>query len=82
MSIKDIIWPWGRIKALKNEVSMTRAYARGLESVMVELKDDLNEATTQYKHEKLERIHLEALLKKAHFRDPKTGRYGKQGQYK
>ena len=88
MSIMDIIWPWGRIKQLDQQRRSL------LEELSFEI-GQRHELKREYKEEweradrlftkviKLadENLRYRRLLDNSHYRNPETGRIGKQGEY-
>ena len=85
MSISDIINPWG---ALREAKWLSASQKREIEALYVKLGETerkaseaaTNELVIRVLRSKLER--LEDTLKQAHFRDPKTGRFGRKGERK
>lgn len=82
MSISDIINPWG---ALREAKWLAASQKREIEALYVKLGEAetkaseaaTNELIIRVLRSKLER--LEDTLKQGHFRDPKTGRFGRKG---
>jgi hypothetical protein len=85
MNISEIINPWG---ALREARWLSASQQREIEALYVKLGEAetkaseaaTNELVIRVLRSKLER--LEDTLKQAHFRDPKTGRFGRKGERK
>ena len=88
MSIMDIIWPWGRIKQLDQERAVRAAektyFLSELERREQQAEEERERADRlSNKVIKLadENLRLRRLMENSHYRDPETGRIGKQGEY-
>ena len=85
MSISDILNPWS---ALREARWLADAQKREIEALYTQLgaaetkasEAATNELVSRVLRSKLER--LDDILKKAYFRDPKTGRFGAKGERK
>lgn len=85
MSIWDIINPWGALREARWLVAIQKREIEALYAKLGETeRKAANSATDglviRVLRSKIER--LEDTLKKAHFRDPKTGRLGAKGVVK
>ena len=85
MSISDILNPWGALRQARCTVACQQREIEALYIKLGEAETKASEAATnelviRVLRSKLER--LEDILKKAYFRDPKTGRFGAKGERK
>jgi hypothetical protein len=67
------IWPWSKIDALEQKVLE-------LECEVSEMEDALDIQASMIKNTELRLTSMRSLVRRAHFRDPKTGRIGRKGQ--
>lgn len=88
MSITDIIWPWGALRAARKELAQAEHTADWLEARAESLRSDLEVAhrrnrNLEGRNSSLSQTitHLRDVLSRSHYRDPKTGRIGKRGEY-
>ena len=72
----NIIWPWTARKA----VDAHKADADRLHAMNSRLEKKLREVELHQRILRSELERLQALLKNAHFRNPKTGRLGRKGE--
>jgi predicted RNase H-like nuclease (RuvC/YqgF family) len=85
MSIWDIINPWGALREARWLVAIQKREIEALYAKLGETERKASNSATdglviRVLRSKIER--LEDTLKKAHFRDPKTGRLGAKGVVK
>ena len=85
MSLSDILNPWGALREARCTVACQKREieARYTQLGAAETKASeaaTNELVIRVLRSKIER--LEDTLKKAFFRDPKTGRFGRKGERK
>lgn len=73
MSIMDIINPWGALRRARLELEAVEYDFQRVDWETIRWMD-------RYDALKQENAVLRIRLKKAHFRDPKTGRLGKRGE--
>lgn len=85
MSISDIIWPWG---ALRRERKTQEGQNQWFLTELAHCEERLNSERERADNlsNKVIRLSDENLryrrwLNNSHYRDPKTGRIGKQGEY-
>lgn len=84
MSISDIINPWGALRRLRQRYddlcANTTAALRNAERKVEESEKEAREARLRAAIAKTDITKLEAALREAHFRNPKTGRIGRKGE--
>lgn len=84
MSISDIINPWGALRRERQRYddlcANTTAALRNAERKVEESEKEAREARLRAAIAKTDITKLEAALKEAHFRNPKTGRLGRKGE--
>lgn len=88
MSIIDIIWPWGALSRARKEFAAAERTLNWSCERAEQLRDDLEVAyrrnrNLEERNVSLSRAatHYRNVLAHSHYRDPKTGRIGKRGQY-
>jgi hypothetical protein len=67
------IWPWSKIDALEQKVLELELQAFNAQ-IEAELRSNM------IKNAELRLTSMRSLVKRAHFRNPKTGRIGRKGQ--
>lgn len=67
------IWPWSKIDALEQKVLELELQAFNAQ-IEAELRSNM------LKNAELRLSSMRSLIRRAHFRDPKTGRIGRKGQ--
>ena len=84
----DIIWPWGRIKqldqqrrSLLEELNLTLNQSQELKREYKEERDRADRLSNKVIKLADENLRLRRLMENSHYRDPETGRIGKQGEY-
>lgn len=84
MSISDIINPWGALRRLRQRhddlCANTSAALMAAEYKVAQSEKEAREARLRAAIAKTDITKLEAALKEAHFRNPKTGRLGRKGE--
>lgn len=84
MSISDIINPWGALRRERQRYddlcANTTAALRNAERKVEESEKEAREARLRAAIAKTDITKLEAALREAHFRNPKTGRIGRKGE--
>ena len=85
MSIKDIIWPWGALSEERTVRAAEKAYflseLERRERQLEEERDRADRLSTKVIKLADENLRLRRLMENSHYRDPETGRIGKQGEY-
>jgi regulator of sirC expression with transglutaminase-like and TPR domain len=72
----NIIWPW----AARKVIDAHKLDADRLDAMNSRLERKLKESELHQRILRTELERLQDLLKKAHFRNPKTGRIGRKGE--
>lgn len=84
MSISDIINPWGALRRERQRyyglLASTDVALREAEHKVAQSEKEAREARLRAAIAKTDITKLEAALKEAHFRNPKTGRLGRKGE--
>lgn len=87
MKLKTIFWPWSQLIDLEREVGDANERARKAEADKVRVDRALSETLAELRQTKYDNQRLEQdwcknteLLRKAHFRNPATGRLGRKGE--
>ena len=80
MSLSDIINPWGALRRLHQRYADLCSELRRAELKLSETDREAREARLKASLAKVHISTLEAALKQAHFRNPKTGRMGRKGE--
>lgn len=85
MSIKDIIWPWGALSEERALRAAEKAYflseLERREQQVEEERERGDRLSNKVIRLSDENIRYRRLLDNSHYRDPETGRIGKQGEY-
>ena len=85
MSIKDIIWPWGALSEERAVRAAEKAYflseLERRERQLEEERERADRLSTKVIKLADENLRYRRLLENSHYRDPETGRIGKQGEY-
>lgn len=84
MTFSDIINPWGALRRERQRYddlcANTTAALRNAERKVEESEKEAREARLRAAIAKTDITKLEAALREAHFRNPKTGRIGRKGE--
>lgn len=85
MSIVDIVWPWGALRREREARAAEEAWFLS-ELERRELRvDEERERADRFSAKVIrlseENLRFKRLFENAHYRDPVTGRIGKQGKY-
>ena len=67
------VWPWNKIEALEKKVL-------GLDCLVSTLLQELDLTSAENRKLNTKLAASKSLIKRAHFRNPKTGRIGRKGQ--
>lgn len=84
MTLSDIINPWGALRRSRQRYddlcANTAEAMRVAERKVEESEKEAREARLRAGIAKVDVMKLEAALREAHFRNPKTGRLGRKGE--
>lgn len=80
MSLGTLLNPWGALRRLNKRYVDLCGELRIAERQIKELDKEAREARLKASLAKIHITKLEAELKEAHFRNPKTGRLGHKGE--
>lgn len=85
MSIKDIIWPWGALSEERALREAEKAYFLSEVERREQQVEDERERADRLSNKVIklsdENLRYRRLFNNAHYRDPETGRIGKQGVF-
>ena len=85
MSIMGIIWPWGALSEERALRAAEKAYFLSELERREQQAEEERERADRLSNKVIkladENLRLRRLMENSHYRDPETGRIGKQGKY-
>ena len=76
MTLMQILWPWGEMRRLRLRAAYLERQEQGLQEMLRQTRQHHEQADNQ---RRAELARAAALIQKAHFRDPRTGRLLRKG---